>query len=206
MKIVGRRSSLFTRLPCLVAGQLGVAYEREPIHDMTRLDAGAYAGNPALKLPILVDGERVVFGALNICRVIAARAAEGGSSVIWPEMLADDTSRNAHELVWHAMSAQVQLVMGTVIAGLPGYNVFFAKARTGLLGSLAWLEARLPALLEALPPRRTSILEAALFCLIEHLEFRPTVALEGLPRLRDFSRRYGDCEAARCTAYTFDPG
>ena len=51
--LVGRRSSVFTRLPLLFAETLGVACDFVPIGDMTRTDPQLYAGNPALKLPIL---------------------------------------------------------------------------------------------------------------------------------------------------------
>lgn len=80
MQLVDRRSSVFTRLPLLFAEQLGVAYEFHPIKDMTETAPAVYAGNPALKLPILrLDGD-VVFGAQNICRVIAEQAAAAGKA------------------------------------------------------------------------------------------------------------------------------
>ncbi len=101
-------------------------YELVPIYDMTAMGPDVYAGNPALKLPILrVQGE-VLFGALNICRAIDERA-ERPARVIWPEELRSVLSRNAQELVWHAMAAQVQWVMGTVVGKLPAENVYFSK-------------------------------------------------------------------------------
>jgi len=152
MQLIGRRSSVFTRLPLYFAEKLGVGYEFIAIPDMTALDPAAYADNPALKLPILRHRGQTVFGALNLCRAIADESAASSHSaaIVWPEDLRDATSRNAQELVWHAMAAQVQLVMGTVLAKLPEDNVFFVKARAGLEGSLAWLDANLDAALAAL--------------------------------------------------------
>jgi glutathione S-transferase len=88
MQIVGRRSSLFTRMPLIFAEQLAVPFELVPIHDMTALGPEVYAGNPALKLPILRNGDRVLFGAHNICRAIAERAIKP-VPIVWPEQLRD---------------------------------------------------------------------------------------------------------------------
>jgi glutathione S-transferase len=209
MQLVGRRSSVFTRLPLFFAEQLGVPYEFLPIRDMTEIAPAVYAGNPALKLPILrIDGD-VVFGAQNICRVITERALAAGNAaaakVVWPEALRDALSRNAQELVWHCMAAQVQLVMGTVLGKLPPDNMFFVKARTGLEASLAWLDENLAPARQALPADcELSLFEVSLFCLIEHLAFRPTVPMTAYGQLAAFSAHYGQREAARRTAYRFD--
>jgi hypothetical protein len=207
VQLVGRRSSVFTRLPLFFAEQLGVEYEFVAVPDMTVADPAAYAGNPALKLPILrIDGD-VVFGAQNICRVFAERAAAGAAArrIVWPEDLPDTLSRNAQELVWHAMAAQVQLVMGTVLGKLPADNLFFAKARTGLEASLAWLDANLRPALHQLPAARDlSLFEVSLFCLVEHLAFRPTVPLASHTQLLGFAAAFAGRKAARQTAYRFD--
>ncbi len=57
VRIIGRRSSLFTRVALMFAEELGISYELEPIYDMTAADSSAYGANPALKLPNLRRGE-----------------------------------------------------------------------------------------------------------------------------------------------------
>lgn len=204
LQIVGRRSSLFTRLPLIVAEELHVPYELVPIYDMAELGRDVYAGNPALKLPILRHGETVLFGALNICRAIA-ESAPRAANVAWPEQLRDDLSRNAQELVWHCMSAQVQLVMGTLIGKLPADNVFFVKIRKGIENCLQWLDAQHARTLAALPKDRDlSVYEVSLFCLVEHLDWRQTMSVGAYPALRDFTRIFGARESAQRTAYQFD--
>jgi glutathione S-transferase len=207
MHLIGRRSSLFTRMPLFFVEELGLACDFSPIPDMTQTVPGLYAGNPALKLPILEADGNTVFGAQNICRVLAEKAAAAGNParIVWPEELRDAVSRNAQELVWHCMGAQVALVMGTVIGKLPVENIYFAKGYLGLEGSLAWLDANLEAALQALPTSRNfSLFEVSLFCLIEHLAFRPTAPLAPHPRLVAFAAQFGTREAARRTAYRFD--
>ena len=204
MQIVGRSSSLFTRLPLIFAEELGVPYELVPIHDMTSLGPDVYAGNPALKLPILRVEGAVLFGAQNICRALAERAG-GAARIVWPEELCDNLSRNAQELVWHGMAAQVQLVFGTLVGKLPADNVYFTKAHAGLEGALAWLDANLAEILSVLPvPRELSLFEVSLFCLVEHIAFRGPMSIERYSALIGFARGYAAKPAAQRTAYRFD--
>ena len=204
LQIVGRRSSLFTRLPLIFAEELAVPFELVPIYDMTALGPEVYAGNPALKLPILRTDSAVLFGAQNICRAIAERSRTA-ARIVWPEELRSDLARNAQELVWHGMSAQVQLVFGTMVGKLPADNVYFAKARAGFEGSLSWLDTHLAEVLHELPtPRDLSVFEASLFCLVDHLAFRGTVPVEPYAALGGFARQFAQTSAAQRTVYRFD--
>ena len=201
--IVGRSSSHFTRLVRIFALELGVVSEFAPVYDLSLLDARDYAGNPALKLPVLKMGDEVIFGAENICRALADAAPEH-RRITWPEEVRGVQARNAQELVWHAMQAQVQLGFGTQIAMLPAESVYFVKADTGLRNVLEWLDERVGPIMDALPPRDLSMLEASLFCLIEHLAFRTTVPLTPYDRLTTFARTFGKRVSAQQTPYMFD--
>lgn len=203
LRITGRSSSHFTRLARVFAEELGVTCEFVPVYDLASLDPRDYAGNPALKLPVLTQGDAVVFGAENICRVLAESAPER-RRIVWPEDVCDMRARNAQELVWHAMQAQVQLGFGTQIAKLPADSVYFVKAAAGLHNALEWLDERLPAVIDALPPRDLSMLEVSLFCLVEHLAFRATIPLAPYGRLTAFAREFGKRASAGNTAYGFD--
>jgi glutathione S-transferase len=203
LELVGRRTSHFTRLPLLLAHSLGVPCPLAPIRDLRDARPDTYAGNPALKLPVLRHGSETVFGSLNICRTLAAHpAATPGALIIWPEDMHNLVARNAWELLWHGMHAQVQLAMGIAVCGLPHGNAYFEKARAGLLGVLDWLDQNLDGVLATLPEQRhISLFEAALFCLVEHLEVRPTVSITELDALHEFAATFGARDAARATAY-----
>ncbi|MCB9606692.1 MAG: glutathione S-transferase family protein [Polyangiaceae bacterium] len=210
MQLTGRSSSHFTRVVRIVAHELGVPVTLVPVFDLTQVDADCYGDNPTLKIPMLresVDGEPL-FGTMNICRRLAEHAAERSgkaSNIIWPETLTTHLSRNASELVWHAMAAQVQLVFGTGIGKLDADNIFFLKGKRGFEGSLAWLESHLESVLEELPSDRlTSLCEVALFCVLDHIQWRETLPLEAYPRLRVFAQEFATRESARATAYQFD--
>lgn len=56
-RLVGRRSSLYARIPLWFAEALQVPIGFEPVMDMRRTDIETYAGNPALKVPVLCIGE-----------------------------------------------------------------------------------------------------------------------------------------------------
>lgn len=206
VEIFGRRASLFTRIVLLFAEALRVPWRLVHIPDMTSLDTAAYGGNPALKLPVLRVGEEMVLGTENICRRLARMAtAQRPVQVVWPEQLPEAPWRNAQELVWHCSQAQVQLAMGTMIAGLPAENVYFVKARGGVANSLAWLDAHLDELITGLPVERDiSLFEVSLFCLVEHLVFRPTVPVAPYARLEAFVTTFAQREAARATTYRTD--
>jgi glutathione S-transferase len=174
---------------------------------MTVLDGSTYADNPALKLPVLrIDGH-TVFGTENICRALTEKASETRPvHAVWTYDLPDPLSRNAQELVWHCMAAQVQLVMGTVIGGLPADSSFFVKTRTGMEASLVWLDRNAHQVIASLPPGRDiSLFETTLFCLVEHLAFRPSVSLAHCTNLAGFAARYEAQQPARATAYRFEP-
>lgn len=204
LQIVGRRSSHFTRLTRIFAEECGIAYDIAPILDMTDCDPAIWANNPGLKLPILRTDAGVVFGAENICRTLVDRA-QPSLQVVWPEQLRENISRNAQELVWHCMTAQVQIVFGTLVAKLPADNLYFQKARLGFEGALAWLDANLTEALAALPAsRQLSLFEASLFCMIDHLHFRRTVPIEKHAALESFARSFAERPSAQRTPYRFD--
>lgn len=191
LTLVGRSTSHYTRVAAIVADELGLSVERRSVRDLASQDASLYGGNPALKLPVLVTPTGAVFGTENICRALVSRATTV-RKVVFPEDVDDELARNAQELVWHAMSAQVQWVMGTRVCGLPSDNVYFVKCRLGLEASLGWLDQHLGAALAALPTQRdVSLFEVTLFCLVAHLDFRPSVSLAGYTALLRFAEGYG---------------
>jgi hypothetical protein len=183
----------------MFAAELEVPYELAVVRDLTSLDAAPY-DNPALKIPSLRMNGSTLFGTENICRRLAELALTK-RTVLFPEHLTDDLSRNAQEMVWHAMSAQVQMVMAS-FGKLPLDNPVFVKARTGFEGALQWLDENFARV--QLPPHDLSLLEVGLFCLVEHLTFRKTVPVEPYFALARFAREFGQRPSAVATAYRFD--
>lgn len=204
VELVGRSSSHYTRVARLFADELRVPVQLVVVRELTSLAPRDYGGNPALKMPTLRRDGASVFGAENVCRVLA-ELADPPRRIVWPEQLRQDVSRNAQEMVWHAMSAQVQLVLGANASRLPADDPCFAKGRRGLEGALGWLEEHLDAALGALPSARDlSLFEATLFCLVEHLPFRATVPVDPTSSLARFAATFALRPSAERTRYRFD--
>jgi glutathione S-transferase len=199
--VVGRSSSHFTRTVRIFALELGVPHAFQPVFDLTALDAETYAGNPALKVPVLVTGDGPLFGTDNICRELVRRSGRG-AEVVLRGAVADRRVANAEELVLHAMSTEVSLI----VAQLAGdARLAPAKLDRSLDGSLRYLDDHLDEALAALPaPRVLSFLEVAVFCLVTHLPFRKIRPVDDHPRLVELCRQFGGRGGARATEYAFD--
>lgn len=202
--IIGRSSSSFTRLARIFAEELGVPYALQVVRDLKSLDTQDYGGNPALKVPSLISGDATWFGALNICRELA-RASERRLRIVWPEALEQPLLANLQELVLHAMSTEVGLIMSGN-AEQPSASGHRLKMTQSLTNSLSWLDTSIHAALAALPPERDlSYLEVTLFCLITHLDFRQVLSTAPYGNLTDFCQGFGVRASCASTEYRFDP-
>lgn len=197
--IVGRSSSHFTRVVRLFAHELGVACDFRVVPDLYATDAERYGGNPGLKLPNLVTADGVVFGALNSCRRLA-RLATTSPRIVWPEQATSLVAANAQELTLQAMATEVTWVL----LQNDVESVYVRKLMRALLGMLEWLDAHVAQARSELPACDLSYFEAALFCLVEHLEFRNVMPLAPYPRLRAFAEQWGQRPSALATPFRFD--
>jgi glutathione S-transferase len=199
--LVGRSSSHFTRTARIFALELDVPHSFQPVFDLTTTDPVAYAGNPALKIPVLVDSHGPLFGTENICRELARRSPKGGV-VIQRGDVANRLVVNAEELVLHAMNSGVALIMaaaGGVTMSTP------PKVRRSLENALAFLDENLERILAALPADRTlSFCETTLFCAVTHLPFRGLLDTSGYSGLQRFCSTFAQRSGARATEYCFD--
>lgn len=187
----------------MFAVELGVSYEFRIVPSLLSTDPADYGQNPLLRLPVLESPAGTWFGSLNICRELA-RHSVSGRRCIWPEQLEQPLLANALELTLVGMSSEVTLIMNQ-LGGVPGDTAHAAKLRTSLTGALGWLDARLPALLDALPAERdVSFLEVSLFCFVTHLGFRQVLPTDAFAELQRFAQQYGERRAARETPYRFD--
>jgi glutathione S-transferase len=199
--LVGRSSSHFTRTARIFALELGVPHTFRPVFDMMTLDATAYADNPTLKVPILLDERGPLFGTENICRELVRRSGNAASVVMRGDV-GDRVVANAEELTLHLMSAEVSLITAKLAGDV---RLAPPKVLRGLENSLHYLDENLDALLAALPPGRAlSFVEVALFCVVTHMPFREVLDVAPWARLGDFCKRFGGRESARTTEYRFD--
>ncbi|HVY41134.1 MAG TPA: glutathione S-transferase N-terminal domain-containing protein [Polyangia bacterium] len=206
--LVGRSSSHFTRTARMFALDLDVPVAFRAVLDMTVTDAAAYADNPALKVPVLVDAAGPLFGTENICRELARRSGRRDRVVLRGD-LADRLVANAEEMVTHAMQTDVNLVMQSMVAGAAPAAVPAsgpaAKARRSLENALAFLDERVDRTTAALPADRlVSFFETTLYCVVTHLPWRKLMPIDAYPRLAAFCAAYGTRPSAVVTEYRFD--
>lgn len=196
--LVGRSSSHFTRVARIFALELGVAHDFRIVRDIMSADVADYAGNPALKIPVLVDEAGALFGTENVCRALVVRS--GRSDALLRGAVPVRVVANAEELTLHVMSAEVGLIMAKLTSS-PAPE----KVARGIENSLDWLEDNLHAVRAALPTGRTiSFCEVALFCLLRHLPFREVMAVDRWTKLAAFADELGTRPSARATEYRFD--
>jgi glutathione S-transferase len=201
VQLVGRSSSHFTRVARIFALELGVAHDFRPVLDLTTLETSAYADNPALKIPILVDEQGSLFGAENICRAFLQRSGKAASVVMRGDV-PDRAVANAEELTLHVMSSGVSLLMAKATGGA---NAVPAKVTSSLQNSLRYLDEALETTLALLPEGRLfSFLEVTLFCVTRHLEFREIADVSPFRSLNDFCQRFAERDSAQATPYRFD--
>lgn len=199
--LVGRSSSHFTRVARIFALELDVEHTFRPVFDLTTLDPAAYAENPALKIPILVDKAGPLFGTENICRELALRSGRRTEVVLRGDVH-ERVIANAEELTLHAMSTEVSIIMAKASGDSRGGS---PKAMPSLENALRHLDENVDGVLSALPPGRAfSFVEVALFCLITHLPFREVLDVSPWRRLEAFRTQFAQRASARGTEYRFD--
>ena len=182
--LVGRSSSHFTRVARIFALELEVPHTFRPVLDMAALDAATYAGNPALKVPILVDERGPLFGTENICHELIRRSGRRKTIVMRGDVN-ERSIANAEELTLHAMSAEVSIIVAKQHASFVA-----PKIAPSIENSLRYLDQHLDGVLAALPePRDLSFVEVALFCVVTHLPFRKVMDVAQWTRLVAPSRR-----------------
>lgn len=203
LTLVGRSTSHFTRVARIFAAEARLAYTFEIVPRLQLSEPAAYAGNPALRIPILQSPSGTWYGALNICRELH-RSSSIELGVIWPEDLQTPVCANAQELVLQAMSSEVTLLMSRLF-GAETEDAHGEKLRRGLVNTLEWLEDHVDAALAELPRGRDlSYLEVTLYCLVRHLPFREVMPVDPYVKLRAFCDGFEARQSVRDTVYRVD--
>lgn len=202
LTIVGRSTSHFTRVTRIFAAEARLAYTFQVVPNLRLSEQADYAGNPALKIPILRTPDGEWFGSLNICRELWRRSGRK-LRVVWPEDLAQPLLANAQELVVQAMSTEVTVLMSRLFGESDGAHA--AKLMQSLVNSVAWLDQHVDEVLAQLPASRDlSYLELTLYCLVRHLPFREALSTEPYARLNAFCSSYEARQSVKHTPYRVD--
>ena len=143
MQLVGTPLSHFTRKVRIVAAELAVPLDFQTLPATTGVMTGtpdAYANNPLMRVPILVDGETRILESDHIVRYLVGRfdpADRLGVRNDTPDAL------NRLAVLNGVMQNEVVLILAKR-GGLEeiGKVVYFQKLTAAIDGALAWLDAR----------------------------------------------------------------
>jgi glutathione S-transferase len=155
---------------------LGLAYEWLDAGDVSA--AIAFGGNPLMTVPVLVDGDRTIWGSHNACRYLVERV---GADPLGVEAL-DWEARNRLAVIHGVMDADVRLVLGKR-TGLDLDAAVFTKAREVVRAGLAWLEPRID------PEAPLGYLTLCATAMWDHLRFYDLVPADAAPRIARLAER-----------------
>lgn len=114
LKVLGRQTSINVRKVLWTAAELGLAYELDQSWGTTRelSEPEFLALNPSAQMPVLIDGDVVLFESNAVCRYLADRYGDGA---IWP---ADPGARARVDQWMEWQSATLNPVWGDAFLGL----------------------------------------------------------------------------------------
>ncbi|HTL35474.1 MAG TPA: glutathione S-transferase family protein [Kofleriaceae bacterium] len=177
LKLHGTPLSHFTRKVRILLGELGVQYEMVWLSSVMERSPSAFADNPLMRVPTLVDGDRMLIESDHIARYLVGRYDASD----WFGVKSDDpAAMNFLAVANGIMSNEVVIILakrgGLAIEGV----VYFDKLKTAIAEGLAWLD-------------RTVKLDApmtwgdiTLVCMWQHLlHYKIVDGLDGFARIRE---------------------
>ncbi|AXK72101.1 glutathione S-transferase family protein [Lysobacter sp. TY2-98] len=172
-RLVMTPRSHFSRKVRLLADGLGIALELVDAGNVADADPALFGPNPLMKVPTLIDGDRVVLDSDHIAAwLVRTRDPSDRFGVLTqdPDVL------NARAVMNGMMAAEVELVLAAR-TGLDIAHPRFDKMRSAIDAGLDWLEQR-----AALFGEEPNYLGLHLVALWDHLALYGLAALDR-PRL-----------------------
>jgi glutathione S-transferase len=186
MQLFGTPLSHFTRKIRILAAELGVPLEFVPTQSVMATTPAAYADNPLMRIPTLVDGETTVIDSDHIARYLVGRFDAEDRCAVRSE---DVAALNRLAVTSGIMANEVVLILARR-GGLENVEsvVYFQKLIAAIDGGLAWLERVVEPDAPGFDYR-----DIALVCMWQHLghyKLRPLDAYERIAaRVACFAHR-----------------
>lgn len=179
LRLIYTPRSHFTRKVRLLLDGLGIGVELVDAVNAAEADPARFGPNPLMKVPTLIDGERVVFESDHIAAYLVRRHDPGDRFAV---LATDVDTLNARAVMNGVMAAEVELILGAR-TGLDTAHPRFDKMRAAIGQGLAWLEAR-----HTVFPETPSYLGFHLVAMWDHIALYDLAPLE-YPRLRQVVAR-----------------
>ena len=180
MQLHGTPLSHFTRKVRILLAELGVPFEMVWARSVLATTPDAYASNPLMRVPALVDGDELVIDSDHIARYIVARFDPDDRFGVRSERV-DDLNRLA--VLDGIMDNEVVLVLAKRggIADLDGVT-YFRKLFSAIERGLAWIDARIDP--DGPDGDAFDYRDITLVCLWQHLvHYELVTGLDRFPRI-----------------------
>ena len=138
--IGNKNYSSWSMRPWVLMKQAGIAFEEvmvrfDTFDDSSRFKATITALNPAAKVPVLVDGELVIWDTLSICEYLAETFPE---KALWPRATAERARARSLCAEMHAGFGSLRNHCGmNVEAALPEVGALLLRDQPGVRSDLA---------------------------------------------------------------------
>jgi len=184
VKLYGTPLSHFTRKVRIVLAELGVPFEMVWARSVLAATPDAYAENPLMRVPALVDDGELVIDSDHIARYLVGRFDPGDRLGVRSERVAD---LNALAVLDGIMDNEVVLILAKRggVANLEDI-AYFRKLASAIDGALAWIDDRIAPESAAFDYR-----DITLVCLWQHLLHYQLVG--GLDRYAKIAARVARC-------------
>ena len=186
MKLIYTPRSHFARKVRILLAALRLDVELIDAGNAADSDPALFGPNPLMKVPTLVDGERVVFESDHIAGYLARKHDPADRFDV---LTVDADALNARAVMNGVMAAEAELILAERTGIDTHAHRRFDKMRQSIRHGLSWLDAN-----HAVFPQEPSYLTFHMIAMWDHLAFYELVELE-FPNLIEYASRW------RTTAY-----
>lgn len=190
--------SHYARKDRILLDLYGIDYEFKSVGEVGGTSLEAFAQNPLMKVPTLVDGPTWIVDSDHIARYLVRKYDPKDRYRVLDE---DIAVLNARAILNGIMQEEVKLILAHR-SGVPTEQyAFFDKARKAIDQGLQWLEDRA----DLFNAEKPAYLDFHLVCLWEHLACYKFSELE-YPKLRPVAETVGEVPAIhRSSPYHIKP-
>lgn len=170
MELYATPKSHFARKIRLLLDHWQQPYQLIDVGNVAGADPAQFDQNPAMQVPVLVDGDVWMLESDHIAGYLARKIDPADRFQVLttnPDML------NARAVLNSIMANEVKLVLAKRTGLDPQPHLFFQKATTSIHHSLAWLEQRT----DLFQTQQPSYAGFHLVCMWDHLDAYNTVEL-----------------------------
>jgi glutathione S-transferase len=191
LKLHGTPLSHFTRKIRILLGELGVQHEMVWLPTVMAASPGAFADNPLMRVPTLLDGDRMLIESDHIARYIVGRYDPSD----WFGVKTDDPHAMNMLAVTNGIMANEVVLILAKRGGLEDIDgvAYFRKLKAAIEQGLDWLETKIQ--IDA----PMSYADITLVCMWDHLRHYKLVPVDRYTRIAERAAKWATRPAVAST-------